>query len=155
MHLRDNLSSLTNYDKIIKFNKKAIHEFKKEIIELQHDDSKGIQCYPNSNLYIINAHQESILLYQKDILKACYSAGYPIDVIKNEFAETLESMLLAWKPHGGYFSMLNMLSIAILLDLKKEQEELFNLFQKHNDKNGDFKINDFLLDFFSNRMILI
>ncbi|WP_367575923.1 PoNe immunity protein domain-containing protein [Neisseria leonii] len=52
MHLRDNLSSLTNYDKIIKFNKKAIHEFKKEIIELQHDDSKGIQRYPNSNFIL-------------------------------------------------------------------------------------------------------
>lgn len=144
MQIRDKLNSLENYKSSISFNKNTIDEWKSEINSLYQDEEASIQKYARANLEVIESTRESILIYQQDVLFATYSAGYPIDVFKNEYIKTLEAMYSAWSHLGGYSTMLNMLSIAIILDLRKAQSELYKMFCDPK-RQENFEIKDHLL----------
>ncbi|WP_424407955.1 PoNe immunity protein domain-containing protein [Pasteurella sp. PK-2025] len=146
MKLRDKLNTFENYNKMITFNKKTIAEFRTNILALEYDEHNGIQRYPNPNKDIIESTKRAILMYQEDIMLATYSSGYDIDTFNLEYKKVLEIMYEIWKHTGGYTTMLNILSIAIILDLKNEQRTLFDLFNQQNKKDK-FQIKDFLLDF--------
>lgn len=146
MNIRDNFNSIENYINIIHFMKDNIKQWQEELKEVLEDEKNGIQRHPNSNAHIIEATKYDITLFQTQVLLATYSAGFSIELFKKEFFSTLAFMENSWKHRGGYLSMLDMLSIAIILDLKSEQYTLFELFKQNNEKD-DFQINDFLLDF--------
>lgn len=145
MKLRDTLNTLENYNKMIEFNKKTISEFLAEISALEDDERNGIQRYPNPNKEIIESSIQTILMYQEDIMLATYSAGYSIEVFSIEYTKTLEAMHKTWEHYGGYSTMLNMLSIAIMLDWREAQYELHKMFCDPK-RQGNFVIKDYLLD---------
>lgn len=145
MEIRDKLNSLENYKSSISFNKQTIDEWHNDIASLYQDEEVGVQKYARPNLEVIKCTRESIFNYQKDVLLATYSAGYPIDVVKHEYIKTLEAMKMGWKHVGGYLSMLNMLSIAITLDLYEAQAELYEMFCDPKRKE-EFEIKDHLID---------
>ncbi|WP_162198523.1 PoNe immunity protein domain-containing protein [Muribacter muris] len=146
MRVRDNLNTIFNYNEGIDFNKNAILERFQYINSLTSNTEFKADKYLISNNETIKKIYETIFLYQTEILLSTYSAGYSIDKFKVEYSNTIDIMLLVWEQRGGYLSILNMLSIAIILDLKSEQYKLFELFKQNNEKD-DFQINDFLLDF--------
>ncbi|MGC7560716.1 PoNe immunity protein domain-containing protein [Pasteurella sp. PK-2025] len=146
MKLRDKLNTFENYNKMITFNKKTIAEFRTNILALEYDEHNGIQRYPNPNKDIIESTKRAILMYQEDIMLATYSSGYDIDTFNLEYTKVLEIMYEIWKHTGGYTTMLNILSIAIILDLHEAQYKLYEIFFDPERKE-DFEIKDHLLDF--------
>ncbi|WP_424407736.1 PoNe immunity protein domain-containing protein [Pasteurella sp. PK-2025] len=146
MQVRDKLNTLEKYKSLIEFNKNTINEWLDKVSYLYKAEKAGIKKYARPNLEIIEYTKKSILNYQQKILLAIYSAGYPIEIFQKEYIKTFEEMLPIWRHRGGYLSMLDILSIAIILDLKNEQRTLFDLFNQQNKKDK-FQIKDFLLDF--------
>lgn len=146
MQARDKLNSIENYLKTINFNRETIKEWQQKIENVLEDEKNGIQRSSNTNADVVETTRYSIALFQKDILLATYSAGFPIDGVKQEFFYLLAFMKHSWKHRGGYISMLNMLSIAIIQDWRQAQDELYEIYSDPK-RQSDFVIKDYLLDF--------
>lgn len=146
MKVRDCLNTLENYKTNILFNRNAISRRYEKINYLKNDEVNNIQRHKKTNSNIIQSILETIFEYQSEILISTYSAGLSIKEVIKEYNETINVMNMVWEQEGGYLSMLNMLSMAIILDLNETQKILFELFKKHYETSS-FKINDFLLDF--------
>lgn len=142
MKLRDILNTTENYKHHIEQNKEVIStRWESKIDELLADESKGIQRFPKSNLSIIESTKNTISLYQKEILLATYSAGYPIPQVKEEYLKYMQTLLPVWRKDSFYIETLWALSIGIMLDVEAEVlTPLIALVEQDNPE-------DYLLDF--------
>ncbi|WP_038291751.1 PoNe immunity protein domain-containing protein, partial [Acetivibrio straminisolvens] len=71
--MRDPLCSESYLLETIEFDKEAIDENKKDIVELKDDMEKGIQRYPRDNQSIIYATFLHMFMYNTETLIAKYS----------------------------------------------------------------------------------
>lgn len=146
MQTRDKLNSFEYYIKIIDFMRDNINEWQNDIVQAIEDEYNGIQRYPNSNAEIIKNSKYDITLFQEKILLSTYSSGLIINDFISEFWAMLDFMKDSWKHSGGYTTMLNMLSISIMLDLHEAQYILYEIFCDL-ERQKDFEIKDHLIDF--------
>lgn len=145
MNLRDNLNTIEGYQEIISQRIGFLDKTKQKIVDLNNDEKNGIQKYPKPNLEIIELSNWRIFEDYFTILKAKYSIREPIIKIKEDYLITLEFFIKSWKPQSRYLQMLDMISLAVLLEVKDEYfYKLVELFEKHKFQD---KIIDFIIKY--------
>ena len=144
MKVRDNLNSLERYQELNDKKRRFIIEDLEEIRQLLEDEEQGIQKKLKPNLEIISATKDTILKYQFDLLIGLYSAGEKIEIVREQYEQTLISLQGVWKAENGYIEMVMMLSIGIMLEVEQEKFNiLVECVRKDNPK-------DYLIDLLIN-----
>lgn len=141
MKVRDQLNTLENYDKSIALYRATIDSDFDEINNLLKDEEFGIQRNRLSNQQIVDNTRRWIARDFYKIFKTTYSAGYPITNVKKAFLDYLEAKCPVLDGQIGYLDDLDILSIAILLDI---DGEVLAPFMENIEK---VNYEDYLLDF--------
>lgn len=138
MKTRDNLNSEEGYLEIIEINQESIEEYTAMLNNIQNGTDTSLERPQNESIYLL---KDNIFLDKFDNLIAKYSCGFTLKEIEDEFNSVLKSMVEVWSIRSGYHEMLQMLSLAILMDVNNDSFiQLSNLCKNQ-------KVEDFLLDF--------
>jgi len=138
MELRDILNTQEGYQEIIDKKHQYINEDLIRIKEREEDELNGIQKYPKPNNKIILAIKKGILGQYYSLFEAHYSIGKSLEEIRKEYLNILLH-IHKWNIDLGYVKMVEMLSIAIMLEIEDtEFDKLVTLVER--DKVKDYVI---------------
>ena len=141
--MRDPLCSESYLLETIEFDKEAIDENKKDIVELKDDMEKGIQRYPRDNQSIIYATYRGMFMYNTEILIAKYSLGSHPDEMIEDYLNGIEYLENVGEEKVWYIDLLWMLSLGILLEVDKQDlKRLACVIEKQKKEDA---LMDFLL----------
>lgn len=141
METRDKFSTKDNFAFLIKMQTEIIDEWKNDIQHLKDSEKKGIQLYSLPNLEVIQNKYETILMYEYDNLLATYSMGEGVEKILPMYKNVISLMEIAWKKENGYFLLVGMISIGVMLEIDSDTfDRLVYIVRRNNLK-------DFLIDY--------
>ncbi|SQE96267.1 Domain of uncharacterised function (DUF1911) [Streptococcus equi subsp. zooepidemicus] len=120
MKTRDKLNTLENYQKVIMFHQCVIESDLEKIEDLLRDERNGIQKSKIDNQQVIHNTKRWMARDLFKIFKATYSAGYPISEVKKAFLDYLDVKCQVLDGQVAYLNDLDIISIAILLDIDTE-----------------------------------
>ena len=133
--MRDPLCSESYLLETIEFDKEAIDENKKDIVELKDDMEKGIQRYPKDNQSIIYATYRGMFMYNTEILIAKYSLGSHPDEMIEDYLSGIEYLENVGNAEPWYVDVLRMVSLGILLEVdKKDLKRLACVIEKQKKR---------------------
>ncbi|KXT71193.1 PoNe immunity protein domain-containing protein [Streptococcus cristatus] len=141
MELRDKIADKNSLEGLINVFQKAIRDSEIRIKEIEKDEKEGVQKFALENQEVISNIKSSIFRYQKEIMVATYTAGYPLEDFKEEYLKFVDSLLPVWHSNSGYEQMIWALSIGILLEIDEEAfDKLVELVRNDNPE-------DYLIDY--------
>ncbi|MCM1185151.1 MAG: DUF1911 domain-containing protein [Lachnoclostridium sp.] len=138
--MRDPLCKEKDLTFIIKLYRESIAEEEKDIELCKEDEKNNIQRYPGSNGEIIFNMKTLIFKRLDEIVRAEYSLGTECSYIEECFSKMAEIMPDITYDYIGYLNLLEVISLAILLEAPKKD------FQVLVDAADREKVNDILLD---------
>ncbi|WP_213422536.1 PoNi-like cognate immunity protein [Bhargavaea massiliensis] len=122
--VRDFLRDKNYFEEFIKDEEANIERYEQAmamVIEQRGEDDEGVQ-----------AGYTILTGYYFIKLNALYSAGRPIEEIRNLLPKVIELMKKSWDGND-YEQMLSTLSISVMLDIENNQfEQLIEMVRKHN-----------------------
>lgn len=125
--MRETLKNNGYYESYLRFLDITIEKFN----QLYQSTNKGKGAQPLRKYYL-------------DKIKILYFKGAPIEEIKEIYPRFLDCFLQTWTKDSGYEIVLNVVSLAVLLEVKKEDfTEAIKFLKKEN-------VNDYVLDFLLN-----
>jgi hypothetical protein len=117
--LRDNLCDEKKILASIQFKNETIEESKSEIIDLEEDIKNGIKRYPRDNEEIIDATYFELFKLNFDNIRANYSCGNELSVLKKHLVDGIDSLEKTSKD-VGYIQMIWMIALGILLEVDSD-----------------------------------
>lgn len=85
-------------------------------------------------------------VYQNRI-NLIYTSGIRDDEIKDAYMSLLRYYVKTWEPDNSYFELIKVISLAILLNINSENEDVATLIKLLSDSNYQDYLVDFLLSF--------